>query len=254
MKQNINHLTILGFIIIIILFYLRFIRERFKGNIDFNFTYLKVFLYLLSLSFFIILLILNIIIPIYLSFNLKKTHRKPNRKTKIKEFISLNFLKLIKKIKDSKFSNMFLKSIEIYKHALEEFGKYFYKSTSEKFPMIWIKMYNIIIFIISNKYFFIFTTIFYFLPPLIIALTYFIESIIFHHIKYFPTIIFLMIFPLILKVILYCAKLYCLDLTEHLSNFYTNNNGKYSWSKNCPLLEEEKNVELITLIIKKIII
>jgi len=93
--------------------------------------------------------------------------------------------------------------------------------------------------------------LFYFLPPCLIAFTYFVEVIIFHCFTYIPAI-FLMIFPIGFRAILYSLRLYCRKLQETfdetiIEKKLENGGREYSWGNNSSILPESRTEEVLAI-------
>jgi len=136
-----------------------------------------------------------------------------------------------------KIQHYLLRFVEFFRSNYEKMLTSFYTPIINKFmdnsPVIWHDLLSIIL---SYYYYIkIFLIIFYFLPPCIISFTYLVEVAYFRSFTYFPYMIFLMVFPLGIRVFLYHAEQYCEKVLELLNAVLIlvkeeDNDQTYVWS------------------------
>lgn len=195
MKTNtFNFLVFGGFVIICTTVYMRFIKERTTGPINVEYTEIKYYLYLFLILTFLLTLLFLIIRPIYVNFIEKRA-----KKNELKLSWHLKFL--------GRYLEKFIYFLGIYHKMLEALFNWLQLWNYKPMIFIFIKIMDISIKF--EPYYRSFINIFYFLPPCLIAMTYLIE-VIHKNFIYFPLSIFLMIFPLTIRLILYSTKTYCL--------------------------------------------
>lgn len=132
---------------------------------------------------------------------------------------------------------------------LNEFFITFYNKHLDKNRDAWD---NFVIFFRNyDKYMTVTLYIFYFLPPCIISFTYFLEVVIFHKFTYFPIVIFLMIFPISIRIIFYALRFHCREVEKFFDSqvkvLQTNEDGSkyYIWHENCFIFPENRTDELL---------
>ena len=233
-------LRLMGGFFIFFTLYMRFIRSRAIGPIDFTYTEMKFYLYIYLISIFSVTLIIMILIPIYLKHMGKifikiKKHEDVNFNTpffKIRNFLIKTFIKVHKN----------------YDKMIEAFYKPIYVKCQNTFPKFWPicsnficthVLYNMIPFFIVFSY----------LPPCLVAFTFFFETVIKNEYYYFPLVIFLMILPIGTRILFYSVKLYTEHFQQYLSNIIKvqeipTPDGLtfgYTWADNVSLPELEED-------------
>ena len=234
-----------GIFIIFYTLYFRFIRPRATGPIDVTYTEFKFYLYIFLICTFFLTLIIVIITPIYLRYLIKLGKNLENKNFTLDK--TTRFVK-IQKFFIGVVTNLY----NIYEKMLEASIAPFFHKHFEKHLNLVSKLLGLIFII--QKHLHLFINVFYFLPPAIISFTYFIEVIIFKEFTYFPYVIFLMIFPISIRILLYSTRLFCnkleatlnLDLKVH----ETLKEGIiYAWTDNPSVSEEYKTDEVLQMLV-----
>lgn len=231
-----------GLFIISSIIFFRFLRPRAFGPIDLTFTPIKCLIYIFLIFCFTLTLLFLIFLPIYYKYinNMAKD-------TTI--FIkNKNTLFLRAQLKIYEF---FGKINVIYNTMLDEFFlKYIYENqyiSTELFE-------NLVNFANKIKHFYFYFYIFYCLPPCIISFTYLIEVIIYQNFTYFPFSIFLMLFPLTIRAILYSIQFYSRKLKDD-SDIYIKyisiEDKSYTFREDSPIPLEEQTQNLLQFIINR---
>jgi hypothetical protein len=217
-----------GFLIIFWTLYMRFLRPRAIGEVDFTYSNTKLCMYI----FLIFIFSLPIIILLLLRFYSSKLSEKIKNKTIGNDSY---FYKRL--------SEFLPKIREFYEKSLETFYHPFYLKINEKFPDFWYFFY---IFgrdtfrIHLERYFIIFS----YLPPCIISVTYFIEVVILNKFTYFPLAVFLMIFPIGMRIFLYNIQLYgnlaeeCFAKAIKLVKTFPDGGELWTWADNSWVAQE----------------
>lgn len=206
-----------GALFTLIIIYLRFIRQRPLGPLDSVYTSLKFWLILCSLILFYLLLIYTMFLPYYLVI-IEREYRNQHR------------------TEDRKFLGIFSKIIEYISESQKAFWSPIMDNIIIKFPGTIVPFVSYITKL--NPYIYGFTKIIYFLPPLVIASIFFIETAVYQKYVFFPYSIFLMIFPVGWRALLYFLRYFCEQyaeqrssktLTQYSSDLLTKN-PIYGWS------------------------
>jgi hypothetical protein len=229
-----------GFLIVFWTLYMRFLRPRAIGEVDFTYSNTKLCMYIFLIFIFSIVLISAIFIPIFIKI-LKNFNKNPNKDT--------NFFKLQEKF--VKFSG---KIHEFYEKSIEAFYQPLYKKLVPNFPLIWYFCYNFAVG--SQKHFEIYLIIFSYLPPCIISVTYFIEVVILNKFTYFPLAIFLMIFPIGLRICLYNIQMLAkhiedeVNLHIRLVEKFPNKEKVWKWTDASNYIDEFKTNEQLNAFVE----
>lgn len=226
--KDINFWRYGGLLIVLFTVYWRFLRPRTIGALDLTYSNVKIILYCISILSLSITLLLIILVPLYLKYLIAKSDKKVinGAMTKIRE----NMVKYLGEI------------YKKYNKMLYEFFYPLYQKYSDTY-VIWMKL--IYFGIRCKPYIDKISKIFYFLPPCIISFIYFLEVVKYHYFTYFPLAIFLMIFPISIRVFLYVIKVHCEDFDKGLSTIVKivreNEDGVkvYDWHKNAPYPEAQ---------------
>ena len=226
-----------GFIIFTII-YIRFIRSRATGPIDLTYTEVKFYLYIWLIFIFLLALVGIVMFPVYLRYLAR--HRNDIIEPKNTLFLRIkNFIyKILAFI-----SNTYIRMIEAFYLPLLQ-------KHLEKHSRIWYKITKFIYFFPLYLVF----RFFYFLPPAIISLIYLIELTFYHNFTYFPYAIFLMIFPIGIRVLLYNIRQYILLMEKSSEEILVitpkGDDLIYSFSDNFPK-ERQTEEHIIQLILLK---
>ena len=228
-STNTIFLKFSGIFIIFYTLYFRFIRPRATGPIDVTYTEFKFYLYIFLICTFFLTLIMIISAKIFVNNLLKQI--PPNRES--------YFFKFKEKI-------VYLGRAlnEIYDKMVEQISLPFFNKSIERYPIGWVTLRE---FVRSwSKNLGLILIIFYFLPPMLISFTYFIEVVIYKEFKYFPLIIFLMVFPIGVRILLYSVRLHCKKSKEIfdktiIEKKLEGGRRQFSWGKDPFIPEEERN-------------
>ena len=221
-----------GFIIFTII-YIRFIRSRATGPIDLTYTEVKFYLYIWLIFTFSLVLVGIIILPIYLRY----FGRRAESKNTLFSRIQFSIHKILAFIH------------ETYEKMIEAFYLPLLQKHLEKYRTLW---YTITRYIYSLRLKFIFR-FFYFLPPAIISLTYLIEVIIYHEFTYFPYVIFLMIFPIGIRVLMYNIQQYILNMLSCSNDIIimkTTEDGRIAFSFTDYIPIEKQTEEYLAMFVE----
>jgi hypothetical protein len=232
-----------GAIIVFSIIFIRFLRPRASGFIDFSYSTNKVYFYSILIISFSISLIILIGLQIYFLYHLfiKKDNEQPLNEQ------AVNKTNLFYKMQNI-LIDKFIKFRDVYQKMLDSFYLPFYRLTMHPdFIQRHLDfLYLILKYTVRKAK--IIMHIFYFLPPCIISLTYLIELVFYNCFTYFPYSIFLMIFPLIIRIYLYHLGLFCPETQNYVEQIVTlkdrsNDNNYYEWAEG--FNEEYKSDELL---------
>jgi hypothetical protein len=200
-----------------IIYIYRVYNQKFFGFIDFSYNSTNKVL----ITFILISLILLILLQIYLLYVFTNKQEEPS-----KLFI------LIRKLLE-----MATTFRDLYQKMLDSFYVPFFRLKLFSYPLQ--KSFGIFNFILKYKPNEIKSIIrtYYYLPPCVISLTYLIEVVYNNCLTYFGYSIFLMVFPLIIRIYVYHLGLFCAEA----KNFFDlaivlkedqKGNSHYNWTNN----------------------
>ena len=223
-----------GGLIICYIIWARVLRKRAMGPINLNFTELKFYIYIFLVCSFVLGLLLILASPIFFLIRTKViTH--PNENTNTFSFkFHTKIMKYTGKVSD--FYNLML--VSFYSPIMNKF--------LDNTPPFWFKFLNFILKHCDKTM--IILNIFYFLPPCIISLTYFLEVIIYREFTYFPYVVFLMIFPLGIRAFIFHVQYFCVEIKNELSTYIKvvkkcDDGDIYNWVDDFD--EKERSLELL---------
>lgn len=218
-----------GILIISLILFFRFFRQRTSGPIDITYTNSKFFLYFFLSLFFFSLILFWII---FLFSFLQKDEKKKNILViKIKKFLYTKYTLIRNK----------------YNTYIDAVYEPIYILIHLKFPNFWFWFSENAIKV--APYWSQIISILYFFPPCLVSFIFFYETIICKNYIYFPYIIYFMIFPLLIRLFVYIL-IYYVKQVDKILFFYIKLYGKinedmlqYAWADNAPILPEQKTNE-----------
>ena len=225
----------LGALITFFFIYYRFIRERPYGPINSEYSTIKYWLLILSILTFYILIVYTLIFPFYMQMILKEYDGK-----KAEE--------IAKELEKNKIRKYIIYSINYIRETTKLFSDPIIRKFIKRFPRF---SKNCVIKIIKiNPYFDNLSVVFCFSPQLIIAVIFLTETIYYNSYKYFPYSIFLMIFAVLWRLLVYVLCYFCEDLEQNLfsltiKSFTDPDTGEdcYSWHENAPLCVSQEELD-----------
>jgi hypothetical protein len=226
-----------GFLIVFWTLYVRFLRPRAIGEVNFTYSDIRFIIYLWLIVVFTIILISVLLIPSYLKY----INKLAKKKDPTKSFFFAPQQKIL----------CFLSNIhQFYDKSIETFYTPLYRKIERKFPNfcknIAIRGSDFLQKSVIAK-----IIILSYLPPCIISVTYFIEVVILNKFTYFPLAVFLMIFPIGLRIFLYTASWHVKTLDIQLGEAiklvetFTNGNESWTWADNSWVDQDARCEELL---------
>jgi hypothetical protein len=229
-----------GFLIIFWTLYMRFLRPRAIGEVDFTYSNTKLCMYIFLIFIFSIPII-TLLLILYYSKHIEKIK---NKTIDNDSYFYKPFFKLFAKI-----HHFYNKSIETFYHP-------FCLKIDKKYPnfLLFFYIFGRDTF---QKHLERYLIIFSYLPPCIISFTYFIEVVILNKFTYFPLAVFLMIFPIGMRIFLYNIQLYANQVEKSLAaaiklvETFPNGVECWTWADNSWVAQEIRSQALLEEFLQK---